>query len=116
MPTVETIEQNYQQELRKRNKYLEEYPEAITFFINDTQDRLECRGGAIYWERLKDIEFLNFCCAGAIPEKDQELEKLIKKYRAIDWNEGKPGLRAGRLITKVFKRIEELNGITFNWI
>ena len=36
MQTVETIEQNYQQELRKRNRYLEKYPEAITFFINDT--------------------------------------------------------------------------------
>jgi len=101
MPTEEAIQRNWQEQKRRRDRYLKKHPDAVAGRIN------------WFWksdrqlQRLATLDWRNFCVDFAIPAPDHQLMCLLEK-----WNGS-----SGRItVDKIFERIEALGGVVFYWI
>lgn len=77
-------------------------------YYGEKRERIASGEDSVY-EELEDQVVYNFYCDFAVPNPDQELEQMIRK-----WNSDE-GQNDSSLVCKIMDRIGEIGGINLVW-
>lgn len=77
-------------------------------FYDEKRKKIQTGQASVYEEYTGQMVY-NFGCDFAVPEKDEELEKMIREWNTDIWPANT------KLVPQITARIEALGGISFVW-